>query len=91
MKLPEAFIRQMQGELGAQAPAFFSTYEEEGMAGLRVSLRRGWTPPEGFAPVPWCPAGFYVPRGLRMGKEPLHAAGAYYLQEPSAMAPEPLR
>ena len=87
MKLPEAFIRQMQGELGAQAPAFFSTYEEEGMAGLRVSLRRGWTPPEGFAPVPWCPAGFYVPQGLRMGKEPLHAAGAYYLQEPSAMAP----
>ena len=87
MKLPEAFIRQMQGELGAQAPAFFSTYEEEGAAGLRVSLRRGWTPPEGFAPVPWCPAGFYVPQGLRMGKEPLHAAGAYYLQEPSAMAP----
>lgn len=87
MKLPEAFIRQMQGELGAQAPAFFSTYEEEGAAGLRVSLRRGWTPPEDFAPVPWCPAGFYVPQGLRMGKEPLHAAGAYYLQEPSAMAP----
>ena len=87
MHLPEAFMRQMEGELGAQAPAFFSTYEEEAAVGLRVSLRRGWAPPEDFAPVPWCAAGYYVPAGRRMGREPLHAAGAYYLQEPSAMAP----
>ncbi len=38
-------------------------------------------------PVPWCPAGFRVVDGSRPGKHPYHAAGLYYLQEPSAMAP----
>ena len=86
-KLPRAFVQQMERELGADAPAFFSTYNEESSVGLRVSSRKGWKPDADFEPVPWCRTGYYVPNGLRMGKEPLHAAGAYYLQEPSAMAP----
>lgn len=86
-KLPRAFVQQMERELGGDAPAFFSTYKEESSVGLRVSSRKGWKPGADFEPVPWCRAGYYVPSGLRMGKEPLHAAGAYYLQEPSAMAP----
>lgn len=86
-KLPRAFVQQMERELGADAPAFFSTYNEESSVGLRVSSRKDWKPDADFEPVPWCRTGYYVPNGLRMGKEPLHAAGAYYLQEPSAMAP----
>lgn len=86
-KLPRAFVQQMERELGADAPAFFSTYNEESSVGLRVSSRKGWKPDADFEPVPWCRTGYYVPNGQRMGKEPLHAAGAYYLQEPSAMAP----
>ena len=86
-KLPRAFVQQMERELGADAPAFFSTYNEESSVGLRVNSRKGWKPDADFEPVPWCRTGYYVPNGLRMGKEPLHAAGAYYLQEPSAMAP----
>lgn len=86
-KLPRAFVQQMERELGPDAPAFFSTYNEESSVGLRVSSRKGWKPDADFEPVPWCRTGYYVPNGLRMGKEPLHAAGAYYLQEPSAMAP----
>lgn len=86
-KLPRAFVQQMERELGADAPAFFSTYNEESSVGLRVSSRKGWKPDADFEPVPWCRTGYYVPNGLRMGKEPLHTAGAYYLQEPSAMAP----
>jgi len=35
--------------------------------------------------VPWNKAGFYVPADARPGKSILHEAGAYYLQEPSAM------
>lgn len=38
-------------------------------------------------PVPWCITGFYYPDTLRPGKHPFHEAGAYYIQEPSAMAP----
>ena len=40
-----------------------------------------------LAPVPWCPTGFYYDETARPGLHPYHAAGAYYLQEPSAMAP----
>jgi 16S rRNA C967 or C1407 C5-methylase (RsmB/RsmF family)/NOL1/NOP2/fmu family ribosome biogenesis protein len=54
-----------------------------------------------LSPLPWCPAGFVVDRpedepgeeaaevvttNLGPGKHPYHAAGLYYLQEPSAMA-----
>lgn len=39
-------------------------------------------------PVPWCPAGFHLPEDHGApppGRHPYHAAGLYYLQEPSAM------
>ena len=85
MQLHPEFIRRMEEELGDQAEAFFSTYKEESHIGLRENIRKGYV--SGFARVPWCPSGVYVPSGVRMGKEPLHAAGAYYMQEPSAMAP----
>lgn len=37
-------------------------------------------------PIPWASYGFYYPEEERPGKSPLHEAGLYYLQEPSAMA-----
>ena len=42
-----------------------------------------------FEQVPWEPMGFYYPvdDGIRPGASPLHEAGAYYIQEPSAMKP----
>ena len=40
--------------------------------------------------VPWCKTGFYYDPAARPGLHPYHAAGAYYLQEPSAMAPAEL-
>ena len=40
-----------------------------------------------LAPVPWCAAGFtIVGDNAEPGKHPYHAAGLYYLQDPSAMA-----
>ena len=85
MHLHPEFIRRMEEELGSDAAAFFTTYNEESWIGLRENTRKGYA--SGFERVPWCPSGVYVPVGVRMGKEPLHAAGAYYMQEPSAMAP----
>ena len=85
MQLHPEFIERMEKELGDQAAAFFSTYKEESWVGLRANVRKGYV--SGFEGVPWCPSGSYVPKGVRMGKDPLHAAGAYYMQEPSAMAP----
>ncbi len=43
-----------------------------------------------LSPVPWCPTGFYYDPETRPGLHPWHAAGVYYLQEPSAMAPAEL-
>lgn len=37
--------------------------------------------------VPWCDLGYYFGDNLRPGIHPYHAAGAYYIQEPSAMLP----
>lgn len=36
--------------------------------------------------VPWAKDGYYCDRKLQPGKHALHEAGAYYIQEPSAMA-----
>ncbi|MCL6636328.1 MAG: RNA methyltransferase [Alicyclobacillus sp.] len=38
-------------------------------------------------PVPWSPACYYVPAQAPLGRLFYHELGAYYLQEPSAMAP----
>ena len=42
-----------------------------------------------FEEVPWESLGYYYPvdDALRPGSSPLHEAGAYYIQEPSAMKP----
>lgn len=37
--------------------------------------------------VPWCNLGYYFGDDLRPGIHPYHAAGAFYIQEPSAMLP----
>lgn len=42
--------------------------------------------PDEYAPVPWARDAFYLRADSRAGAHALHAAGAYYLQEPSAMA-----
>ncbi|MCL6626361.1 MAG: RNA methyltransferase [Alicyclobacillus shizuokensis] len=38
-------------------------------------------------PVPWSPACYYLPTDAPLGRWFYHELGAYYLQEPSAMAP----
>ncbi len=42
--------------------------------------------PDAYPPVPWSNGAHYLDADSRAGAHPLHAAGAYYLQEPSAMA-----
>lgn len=44
----------------------------------------------GLTPVPWAENGYYYQADLQPGKHPYHAAGLYYIQEPSAMAPAEL-
>ena len=90
--LPAAYVERMTALLGDEADAFFASYDRPARPGLRINTRK--ITPEAFQqrspwplePIPWCPAGFYLPEGAPAGKHPWHAAGLYYLQEPSAMA-----
>jgi NOL1/NOP2/sun family putative RNA methylase len=42
--------------------------------------------PFSLEPIPWAEGGFYYREEERPGQHPYHAAGLYYIQEPSAMA-----
>ncbi len=91
--LPAPFRARMETLLGPEAAAFFASYSDPPRLGLRVNTlkitpdelrtRTGWE----MSPVPWLPVAFLLPRDdARPGRHPYHAAGLYYLQDPSAMA-----
>ena len=91
-KLPEEFQERMQRMLGEEYDAFLRSYGNARRLGLRVNtLKEGAQDLEkaalfGMSPIPWAPHGFYYDPDKRPGKHPFHEAGAYYIQEPSAMA-----
>lgn len=82
--LPLAFIEQMQRQLGPALPDFLHTYDLPYYRGIR--MRPGLNKAEdALQPVPWAENAFYLPLDSQAGALPQHEAGAYYLQEPSAM------
>ena len=99
--LPEAFCERMRGLLGDQYGEFIASYDRDRVQGLRLNglktagpesspwdLARKIEQEAGFElqPIPWVRDGFYYREEDRPGKHPYHEAGAYYIQEPSAMA-----
>lgn len=90
--LPGAFAERMQRLLGGEYEAFCASYVEGRQYGLRRNLLKG-TEEEfiGVMPFPlerifWAREGYYYDAAFRPGRHVLHEAGAYYIQEPSAMA-----
>ena len=82
---PSAWIGQLKPLLGVELPAFLDCLEMDPVRGLRT--RRGLPPPaDAEDPVPWAENAWYLPLASQAGAHPAHEAGAYYLQEPSAMA-----
>ena len=77
----------MRGLLGAQLDAFVEALE--GASALAMRLHRPEADASRFldAPVPWARGGFYLREGARPGASIEHWAGAFYLQEASAMLP----
>jgi len=95
--LPGDFLKRMEGLLGAEYAQFLQCYTQPAVNGLRVNTLK--VVPDAFKSIspfalqaiPWCASGFQlqsegIPANLVPGKHPLHAAGVYYLQDPSAMA-----
>ncbi len=89
--LPEAFVARMRQQLGTEAEAFFAALEAPALRGLRLNPRKplpAGEEPQGLGDViPWEPRGHWLSPESQAGAHPLHEAGAYYLQEPSAMLP----
>lgn len=92
MQLPVDFINRMKDKLGDEYEAFERSYEEERAYGLRFNPLK--ISRENFEKVvlaitdkvKWAKEGYYYNPSLQPGKAPLHEAGAYYIQEPSAMS-----
>ena len=89
----------MQRLLGEEYPAFRDSLNQPPAVGLRVNTLKVApqeilkTFPGQLTPIPWCRSGFWLKpaadkseTGLTPGRHPYHAAGLYYLQDPSAMA-----
>ncbi|MCI5620081.1 MAG: RsmF rRNA methyltransferase first C-terminal domain-containing protein [Lachnospiraceae bacterium] len=92
--LPIEFLHRMEKMLGEEEfSSYLASYDTEKYQGLRVNPlkgssqelkeKTGWE----LSAVPWAKEGYYYQSNLQPGKHPYHAAGVYYIQEPSAMAP----
>ena len=91
MHLPEKFEKKMRGLLGEDCDNYFDSFGEGYGQTCRVNqlkvqpaelLRRF-----SVSPVPWCETGFYYKGENRLSLHPFYYGGAYYIQEPCAMAP----
>ena len=97
MDLPREFIVRMQPLLGSAWPAFAAALDAPRRRGLRVNTLKidahTFLPlfPLPLTPVPFAPDAFCLPpegdTPFKAGSDPLHHAGAYYMQEPSATVP----
>ena len=96
-KLPSEFQEKMIRLLGeAEFSRFREALDQPMEHGLRVNSLK--VSAEDFqklslwelSPIPWCKTGFYLSEDAVQdppSKNPYYYAGAYYLQEPSAMLP----
>ena len=86
MKLPEAFIEQMQGLMPDewQALAEAITSSEPSVA-VRVNAARGVNVPDGARRVPWCGMGYYLDNRPSFTFDTDWHAGRYYVQDASSM------
>lgn len=91
-KLPQPFKERMALELKEEFPSFIASYDSPRLNGLRINTLKisaeafpeRW--PFELEPISWAQDGFYYNYTTYPGQHPYHAAGVYYLQEPSAMA-----
>jgi NOL1/NOP2/sun family putative RNA methylase len=92
--LPETFILEINRLLGEEASRFWDVFNTQPpVSGLRVnSLKTNLDQIQGsisseLKRLPWVKDGYQLLKDTKLGKHPFHAAGLFYLQEPSAMAP----
>ncbi len=86
----QVFLDRMKALLGAEYPAFREALDHDSEKGIFVNQNKisvdAFRAVADFdiSPIPYEPAGFYIDQ-QRLGRHPLHHAGAFYVQDPSAM------
>lgn len=89
--LPPIFAQRMRLQLGSSSQAYFDAMTQPPVRGIRLNPLKPVAPDavEGLlGSIPWYPSGgYYLSAQSSAGATPLHECGAWYLQEPSAMAP----
>lgn len=84
--LPDAFLLQMKEMLGHEFQDFLNSYQDTPYRGLRFRDHRTPLPQNQLTGrVSYAKNGYYLDENSPAGALPLHEAGAYYIQEPSAM------
>lgn len=91
IKLPEIFLKNMEGLLGDEYSEYRAALCKPYYRGLRVNpLKTDAHTLQKLLeielqPAPFCSDGYYIPfETTGLGAHPLHHAGAFYMQEPSA-------
>lgn len=89
--MKEEFLKRMRELLKEEYPAYEMTLQMERYRGLRINTLRQEIHefqqrfPYPLKVTPFSPTSFYLQEGMEhIGKHPLHLAGAFYMQEPSA-------
>ena len=89
--LHPTFIENMRALLGDELGAFLAALDGDYAAALRINPLRpaaaGLAEEFCGGNVPWEPSGRYILEGARPGAGIAHFAGAFYIQEASAMLP----
>ena len=93
MNLPQAFLDRMQDQLGEDFNAYLAAMAQPEKRAARANALK--LSPQKLAElhpdfIPAGGEGFLLPAGFAPGKDPLHSAGAYYVQELSAQMPADL-
>lgn len=90
--LPEEFLTRMEKLLDAEYDDFLESYGAGRYYGLRRNPLKAskeqflMSIPFCLEPISWAEEGYYYCAQEQPGRHILHEAGAYYIQEPSAMA-----
>lgn len=90
MTLPKEFEERMKVLLQEEYDEFLQGYNTPLRRGLRINTAKISITdfcalfPHPLTPSPFADNSFYVDTEFKAGSDPLHHAGAYYMQEPSA-------
>ena len=88
-ELPGEFLSRMEDILGERFGDFLRAMDAPPVRGLRANAVGGETHLADLPvrAIPGIEGAFFLDTDERIGRHPLHHAGAFYLQEPAAMLP----